>query len=600
MGLIVRFKGGARAGEVLAFEDDVARVAFGRDPSRCDVVFPADCGEVSREHFSLQRRPGYWSLLTNRSRPVFIEGRAGHDDQRVEFPCELQVGKDGPILLVEDTSDDAMASTAGSSLRSQGSHTKIQEVTRQSARNRGATQRNLFILAAIAFGLWFGLDNLRQEVQIASAEIVAEGDAERDEFMALLKAQSNQKNELQTAIKATRESVYSVQILTSGGAPRSCGSAWSLGNGVLATNAHVAELMDDLQPGQQFVARRGSAPFDALPIESIELHPGYSSWAGFMEEFTPLGPDLSPRSLISACDVALLRIAPESAEALAPGLSLADDDAMDRLGAGDVIASIAFPSEGLVGGGHDPMKPSSSAQSGHITSLTDYFLSEGGPPSDRHLVQHDLPVAGGASGGVIINGTGQVVGLVSAGNFAAVEYQRIPVGGINFGQRADLVRELLDGTAETKQAERDLAWKPLFIEASTPDRERVFELFANDVLGMLDSNRATFADAQVLLDETNSLSKAGPKGVQVYRITLPEPGFFSVIAVAQVERDIDISVFDPAKALCISDESLSSAAKGLVEVARAATYTVYVRGAWTEEIPEPTPFRIMVSFYAAQ
>jgi hypothetical protein len=78
----------------------------------------------------------------------------------------------------------------------------------------------------------------------------------------------------------------------------------------------------------------------------------------------------------------------------------------------------------------------------------------------RQLIQHDLPATGGASGSPIVGASGRVVALLNAGNVFMVNGDRVPNAAlVNFAQRADLVRDLLDGTAEQKLAEARNHWR---------------------------------------------------------------------------------------------------------------------------------------------
>jgi hypothetical protein len=73
------------------------------------------------------------------------------------------------------------------------------------------------------------------------------------------------------------------------------------------------------------------------------------------------------------------------------------------------------------------------------------------PVALRQLIHHDLPATGGASGSPIVGPNGKVVALLNAGNIFMVDGRRIPNAVlVNFAQRADLVRDMLEGKAEEK------------------------------------------------------------------------------------------------------------------------------------------------------
>jgi hypothetical protein len=105
-------------------------------------------------------------------------------------------------------------------------------------------------------------------------------------------------------------------------------------------------------------------------------------------------------------------------------------------------------------------QPTAVAQVGIINSATDYLLARD-PAGRNHLIRHSLPVAGGASGSPIVVADGEVVAVVSGGDFFSLgEGVRVSTGaGVNFAHRADLVAELLEGRAAEAQKARTAAWE---------------------------------------------------------------------------------------------------------------------------------------------
>jgi hypothetical protein len=78
----------------------------------------------------------------------------------------------------------------------------------------------------------------------------------------------------------------------------------------------------------------------------------------------------------------------------------------------------------------------------------------------RQLVHFDMPSTGGQSGSPVLSGSGRIVALLNSGNMYKVDGGRLPNAAlINFGQRADLVRDLLDGTAQQKLADARSYWQ---------------------------------------------------------------------------------------------------------------------------------------------
>ena len=95
-------------------------------------------------------------------------------------------------------------------------------------------------------------------------------------------------------------------------------------------------------------------------------------------------------------------------------LDLASKDELEKLEPGDPVASVGFPTEGLAGAGVASEMPS-EMHFGHISALTDVFMCRA-EPAHQLLVQHSVPVAGGASGSPLIDGSGNVIGIVTGGN----------------------------------------------------------------------------------------------------------------------------------------------------------------------------------------
>src|SRR5437867_11414366 len=101
MGLRIRFEGGPRAGELLFFDDTAERIVFGRDPVRCQVVFPADETRIGREHCALVRVLGRYRLALDQEHVVLVDGRMARDGTELGTAADLQLGPENPRLVVE-------------------------------------------------------------------------------------------------------------------------------------------------------------------------------------------------------------------------------------------------------------------------------------------------------------------------------------------------------------------------------------------------------------------------------------------------------------------------------------------------------------------
>jgi hypothetical protein len=495
MGLTIRFRAGPSSGRKITVKDDVDMVVFGRDRDRCHVVFPADETKVGREHFALKRVLGRYRLVLNADNLVLVNGRPGVDDQELEEIAEMQLGPGGPKLVVERWRESELTATLAQGRRpSRG--TLVQEAhvaAHRSARFAGIA---VVLVLAVAGALFFLLRRTGREVEDLTGRVAELGQQQAaviegavrgvEDTIAGVEARvAVRLAELQPRMKGILEraarSVYLAVLRNAEGDEEGFGTAWVVGPDTLATNAHVAQLFTAMPAGSRFLVRETglraegtTAPVREWEVAAVELHPGYEAFARLWGEFRPAYgstlknlQELTPAG--AACDVALLRLRPGSDEPLV----LADDEEMGRLGAGDLVGFVGYPMERMAIGGVNLKWPKPTTQIGHVTAVTDYFGVDTQDSAGRnvgHLVQHALPATGGASGSPILDEHGHVVAVMSAGNVVeavlrvdptgGAEKARLPLpAGVNFAQRADLVRELLDATAAARQEARTRGWR---------------------------------------------------------------------------------------------------------------------------------------------
>lgn len=256
------------------------------------------------------------------------------------------------------------------------------------------------------------------------------------------------------------KSIY-VCAMLSGGNARPFGSAWSLGDGLLATNSHVAEEFLKKTASDQFVVRSCTTPPKDLRIDKVTLHPAYAKWSELTAKYDPFIPGQGfQRMLPPAFDVALLHVKAEDIADLAPAVPIADRDELLDLAPGDPVALLGYPMEAQAGRGVNMTAPYPQLRAGTISRTTDWFLGAD-VPAKRQLVGLSLSSAGGASGSPVFNKNGRVVAVNSAGDYLMLSPERRIGSGGAYGQRVDVLLDLIAG------------------EVTGPDSKRLAELEAD-------------------------------------------------------------------------------------------------------------------------
>ncbi|MBA2440347.1 MAG: FHA domain-containing protein [Thermoleophilaceae bacterium] len=179
--------------------------------------------------------------------------------------------------------------------------------------------------------------------------------------------------------------------------------------GLLATNAHVAEAVQELRHADRSVRAVAvrSDSTEVLAIGDVYLN---RRW----------------RTGSIAHDAALLRV---DGAGLGPPLALADAARLASLARGETVAAFGFPSVGT-----DPSLPRGRLSSDVLGDVRDgRYLAVG------------LSVAPGTSGSPIFLRSGVVIGLVAGGDFATgADGVRGPSGSsVNWGISAAALHELL-------------------------------------------------------------------------------------------------------------------------------------------------------------
>ena len=476
MSLAIHFVGGPKAGEVLSFDDKVEKVTIGRDPDTCQVVFPPDETKVGREHCELRREAGHYRLVLNRNDVVLLDGKLAHDGQELPEQADLQLGRQGPKLVVRTTLKGTLAPTAGRE-NQRGQGTLLRDTQRAARRGWWLAAGAIVLIVGVAAATYQGWHKLEvwrvnvgpkiDELSNSQQELLKKVSKGMEKHTQTVAADEQR---LRDVLNRALDSVYLVVNRDPTGDMFPEATAWVIDRekGILATNGHVADIFNEIakdQPDHKLVVLSPDNPPRDFVVKSVDIHPGYSASTELWDKFKPVRRTAETASEAidqpgPFCDVALLYV--DGAEGLAEALPLADDKTFELLGPGYPAGLAGYPMEGLVLGGVNPKQPTPTVHLAYLSAVTNYFGAGRVDLAERLLVQHAIPTAGGASGSPILNADGHVIAIHSGGNSIGQTESGARIGStamINFGQRADLVRELLDGRAADAQAVRSQRWQ---------------------------------------------------------------------------------------------------------------------------------------------
>ena len=220
------------------------------------------------------------------------------------------------------------------------------------------------------------------------------------------------------------------------------GTAFAISGRVLITNAHVVDALFDLNEDvRQFNLKYGTS------LDYV--------WVVVQNGTTTLRENSTYFAIGTAYvhdDWANNVASPDVGGLLVHGGTLprtitvvSSADALN-LRVGQPLATLGFPGE-LQGGELDNFFPIATFKVGTLSALRPPDSGGSHAVRDMYLVQHNLDLSGGTSGSPILNAAGRVVAVNNAGYENIVlsvggEPVRVPQTALNFGIRADKIREL--------------------------------------------------------------------------------------------------------------------------------------------------------------
>ena len=455
--LTVRHLNGPLAGTEVKIESR-DRVVVGRQLD-CDVQYPPEETAVARHHFALARKPsGSWTVELFGTPFVAIDGTPADNGQVVNDGAKVELGRIGgpafTVAIKEDARTDNYLRTAG-----QAEAPSPRAIATQAS----TLARVARAVAAVAVVLALGGAGFAAYNMISARNTTARLENAQKEFADALAREANLRIGADVRAHLSR-AVYHVQLQDSEGRlDIGGGTAWVIGPDLLATNGHVAIARDGLRPGERMIVRAPGENGQVYEVIEHNIHPGYVPLKAFVESdrrfrFEYRGLTRQEGLPSNGYDVALLRVKgslPDNAR-----LTLATPEEINNLSSGTPLGTAGYPVEKMTMRWASAKGTTPELHVGVVTSVTDMFGLPS-PASQRQLVHHDLPSTGGQSGSPIVGASGRVVAVLNSGSvLPAVGGGRQPNAAlINFGQRADLLRDMLDGTAEKKLVEARAHWQ---------------------------------------------------------------------------------------------------------------------------------------------
>jgi V8-like Glu-specific endopeptidase len=542
--LTIRHLTGPLAGTETRIEPDVDRVVFGRRPD-CQIIYPPEETLVSRHHFALVRKAsGDWTVDLFGEPFVALNGDPAEQGQGVTNGARIELGKrGGPAFETVIAADAPQDNYPVTEQQEEAEGPRVIARRAKTAASRARTLALLGVLIAVVAVAVGGYEYVTGKSQAARFTRALDDFASEQAKAASLSIGPDVRDHLTASV------YHVVKRNTKSDGFDAVGTAWPVGPHTLATNSHVAEERDQLGADQVMAVRAPGPEGKLYDVIAHKMHPGYAAFSAFVSQDPVVVKQVTGQAVsagldVAGYDVALLEIKEDLP--MQSIFTLASPAELKELRAGTPLATAGYPSEEITGSSAELVRATPELHLGTVTGLTDFFFL----PSDEphmQLVHHDIPSAGGASGSPIVNSKGHVVALLSAGNafmmpkISGLPY-RIPNAAlINYGQRVDVLQELIDGVAD-KALEADKGYWAKQVSYFSRGMDLLIPEILDDSKPKPDAVPAAAFDQPLKLTADDKKAKDNGKTQRQVSINVPvTPGSpYTFIAYASNEAHLEL------------------------------------------------------------